>query len=153
MSTRAMIAFADSGGRCFRVYYRHCDGYPTGLGLELIRALKEARDPGSVARKAGLEYQCMYASDEFHPRIYPECQGDLDWFYVVRLNGPELTSVDIFRTGNPYLNGGMSWRVWGSYLKYLPENLEQEFRFVEISAAGTLQALHQLQKAGGGDRG
>ena len=72
---------------------------------------------------------------------------------VVRLNGPELTSVAIFRTGNPYLNGGMSWRVWGSYLKYLPENLEQEFRFVEISAAGTLQALHQLQKAGGGDRG
>ncbi|MEW6664173.1 MAG: hypothetical protein AB1512_02985 [Thermodesulfobacteriota bacterium] len=146
MSTRAMVAFQERCGSPYSVFYRHCDGYPTGLGLDLMRALKKAQDPGKVARKADLKYDRLFSGDEYHPRIYPVCQADLDWFYLVSPDGPEHTSVTIFKTGNPYLEGGVSWRVWFCYLKYLPEDLERELRFVEISAWGTLQALREVQR-------
>ena len=50
MSTRAMVGFTENGN-FFSVFYRHCDGYPTCLGEELLAALKETNDQDEIARE------------------------------------------------------------------------------------------------------
>ena len=91
----------------------------------------------------------MCAGDDYdNPRFYPKLQGDLDWFYVVHLNAQrELSSLTIFKTGNPYLEGGKSWRVWFSYMKYLPENHIEIMGLLEIQQSGLIQALLEFERS------
>ena len=146
MSTRAMVGFTEDG-TFFSVFYGHCGGYPTGLGEELLAALKETNDQDEIAEKCGLTFVThMCADDDWgNPRFYPKLQRDLDWFYVVHLNAQrELCSLTIFKTGNPYLEGGKSWRVWFSYVKYLPENHVEIMNSLEIQQSGLVQALLEI---------
>jgi hypothetical protein len=152
VSTRAMVGFTEDN-TFFSVYYRHCDGYPTGLGEELLEAMKETNDQDKIAEKCGLEFVThMCAGDDYYdcgnPRFYPKLQADLDWFYVVHLDAQrELCSLTIFKTGNPYLEGGKSWRVWFSYVKYLPENHIEIMDLLEIQQSGLIQALLEFERS------
>lgn len=119
-------------------------------GDELLEALKETNDQDEIAEQCGLTFVTHITGGEDcnNPRFYPKLQGDLDWFYVVRLDGQrELCSLTIFKTGNPYLEGGKSWRVWFSYMKYLPENHMEVMNLLEIQQSGLIQALLEFERS------
>jgi hypothetical protein len=143
-----MVGFTENG-EFFTVYYRHCDGYPTALGEELMAALRETSDMDKIAEKCGLKYETHMRGDIPNPRFYPKLQGDLDWFYVVQLDAQrELCSLTIFKTGTAYLEGGKSWRVWFSYVKYLPENHIEIMNSLEVQQSGLIQAFLEFEQSG-----
>jgi len=56
MGTRAMVLRQVGINGSYQCYYRHLDGYPTGLGAELVEALRSpfVKD-WSVASKTRVE--------------------------------------------------------------------------------------------------
>jgi len=156
VSTRGMVLFGDGdGGNVYQAYYKHCDSYPTGLGVEIVRILKRPIKNGKedIINELGLE-------DE-HKRFYGvfgedaamaafNYQGDLEWIYVINL-GPR-TSLQIFRTSNPAVRGGprFVFPVWGRYLRYMPGDmlhLWQEMTEAERMAGIALVAIAAYHRA------
>ena len=56
MSTRAMIAVQHSQNGPFALYYRHSDGYPTGLGIELMEGLRLGKGIDELMQLVGAEW-------------------------------------------------------------------------------------------------
>jgi hypothetical protein len=60
LSTRGFVLIGDDGS--FRVFYRHTDTYPTGLGLELLEMLRgHASGNPSAIDAAGLIERLLVA--------------------------------------------------------------------------------------------
>ena len=53
MSTRAMICVDWYGHDHYELFYRHCDGYPTGLGMELVDAMLKHDSIEEVIKEVG----------------------------------------------------------------------------------------------------
>ena len=57
MSTRAMILvqYGESWNSPYHMYYRHCDGYPSGLGEELKNAMSRGYSIDEILKEVGAE--------------------------------------------------------------------------------------------------
>jgi len=144
MSTRACVCFGDYGA--WQVFYRHCDGYPTGLGFELAEALKQGLNRGQIIKTLNLEdyNRTVREPEECFLRI----QGDLDYIYAVRTNYPK--ALTIYRTSNPWLSVNFVFPVWACLVCYFPvlkENLKKEMRTAEQIAQATIRAIASYHKA------
>lgn len=141
MSTRACVCFGDYGS--WQVYYRHCDGYPTGLGLELAEALKRGLDKKQIIKTLNLEdYDKIVKEPE---ECFTKIQGDLDYIYTVRTNYPK--ALAIYKTSNPWLNVSFAFPVWSYLVCYFPKDLEREMRTAEQIAQATIRAIANYHKA------
>jgi len=149
MGTRAMVL--KEIGRSYECFYRHTDGYPSGLGAELIEAL---RSP--FIRSWDDLVECCRLEKENRIVAKPEdaflkVQGDLEYIYVVKENP---TSLTIYRTSNPYDYGddglpSFVWRIWASYKQYFPapNDVVKEMARIQQTASIFLQGLRQYHKA------
>jgi hypothetical protein len=153
LSTRGFVLIDDDGS--FRVFYRHTDTYPTGLGVELLEMLKgQASGNPSAGVVAGLIEEL--GLEDYRTRVsrpedaFPKVQADVEWIYVVRPNTrPNLTSVQVFRTSNPDLIHGpdFAFSVLFSYVEHFPEDIEARMAEVERTAEIVLNALTGYHKA------
>jgi len=152
MSTRGAIAVREGMGGAYFVFYRHHDTYPTCLGVELLGLLTEMREKDEFFRLEAFKKRISeLGAGEFmglfsDPEGVFRKQGDMEWIYLVDLIDKDHTSLAIFRTSNPWLETRMTWRVWSSFLKYLPKNAEGEMQQVENVADSIIQALAQFEQ-------
>jgi len=147
MSTRAVVAMRRGEGS-WRIYYRHCDGYPMGLGRDLLQALQETSNEEEVARLAEVNFEAYSPGrfqDEAANLIFPKFQADLEWIYFVDFSAPS-PRFDIFRTSCPYFEENFTFRVWGCYLQFLPTDWEQQLQQVQLAANMMLRALGAFRK-------
>ena len=84
MSTRAMILvqYGDAWASPYHMYYRHCDGDPTGLGQELIEAMKRGLTTEEMIEEVCAEDTKATVSEI--EDAFLKYQGDLEWIYVIR---------------------------------------------------------------------
>ncbi len=135
----------------FVAYYRHHDTYPTCLGVELLVILKEmAKERDFSLRTFKERLAVLNAKEQMGIFSAPEQvfsrQGDLEWIYTVELVDADHTCLSIYRTSNPWLEKKMVWKVWGSFLRYLPAEIEEEMRIIEEMAECVLMALREFEK-------
>jgi len=154
VSTRSIIVFrSDACSHSKTVYYRHCDGYPTGVGLEIVEAFRKAKS--GITDEQIVDFIARELEAEFYrhttmkiDRMFPEIQADLEWIYEVCLGShPSLT---IYKTTNPFLEADFIWEVFSSYLSYMPENPEEvreELRMTERVSRNVLKALRSFERA------
>ena len=149
MSTRAMIAVQYNWNGPFALHYRHCDGYPTGLGMELVEGLKLHQDIDALLEQVGAEQLNRLVSE---PKdAFLKVQGDLEWIYAIRVDPDRgRTSLSIYKTSNPYTRREFAFHVWHSYVKYLPRGQGRGvMRQIETMTHIALSALGEFEKAGG----
>lgn len=148
MSTRAMICVDYNGSDHFELFYRHCDGYATGLGVELIKAMLKHSSMEEVLSQVSAEPEGR--SVQRVEEVFPEVQSDLEWIYVIcNANDPGTVSLQIFKTSNPYTKRHFIWPVWFSYKVYMKKNKAlQDMQQVELIASNILVALHAFEQAG-----
>ena len=148
MSTRAMICVDYHGSGQFELFYRHCDGYPTGLGRELIEALLGHDAIEEVLRRVSArpEGRSVQRIEE----VFLEVQSDLEWSYVIgNANDPAAASLQIFKTSNPYTRRQFIWPVWFSYRVHLKKREAlRDMAQVELVASSILGALQGFEGAG-----
>lgn len=147
VSTRAMICVDSYGHDHFELFYRHCDGYPTGLGMELVEAMLKHDSIEEVLKEV-----CAEPEGRSIGRIedaFLKVQSDLEWIYVIcNANDKETVSLQIFKTSNPYTKRNFVWPVWFSYKTYMNRKKALlEMSVVELTASNTLQALHEFERA------
>jgi len=119
MSTRAMILvqYREAWASPYHMYYRHYDGYPTGLGDEMVRAMIQGKSIDDVLKEVGAE-------DEHETVSKPEdaflkYQGDLEWIYVIRNPDNDNRSLEILKTSYPTLiENDFVFSVLCCYQKY-----------------------------------
>ena len=141
MGTRACVLFGNRGENSWRVYYRHNDGYPRALGLELAEAIKRGLSKDEIIKRLSLEdYHTFVCSPE---EPFTKIQGDLEWIYAVILNEGEIdwSSLRIYRTSNPRVDVDFVFLVWGSYAKLFPEDLMAAMENIELTAEVALNAV------------
>jgi len=119
MSIRAMILvqYGEAWASPYHMYYRHYDGYPTGLGDEMVRAMIQGKSIDDVLKEVGAE-------DEHETVSKPEdaflkYQGDLEWIYVIRNPDNDNRSLEILKTSCPALiENDFVFSVLCCYQKY-----------------------------------
>jgi len=148
MSTRAMICVDQLGHeRCYELYYRHCDGYPTGLGIELINAMLKHNSIEEIIKDVGASAESRSINEP--EDAFLQLQSDLEWIYVIR-NGAhsDTMSLQIYKTSCPYTKRNFAWPVWFSYKVYMKRKRALlEMSVIELTASNTLYALHEFEKA------
>jgi len=119
MSTRAMVCVDRFGHEHFELFYRHCDGYPTALGAEIIRALLAGKSIDEVieAVEAKEEHRTVGRPED----AFLKCQRDLEWIYALREWRGEI-ALEILRTSNPYSDRNFAWSVWAKYRTYMKKS-------------------------------
>ena len=145
MATRGIVLF-ETSPHTYRVFYRHYDSYPTGLGLQLIHLLKQAKTLKEVVEESHLEdYKThIYKVEDAFLKV----QGDIEWIYVIHFEeNPEYSGISIYRTSNPWTKVDFVYPVWSCFVKFLPEDLESEMRYVEMTARMVLRALAAYEEA------
>ena len=153
MGTRSMIAVQRYWNSPYELFYRHMDGYATGLGVELIEAMKQGLSVEEIMEKVGAEPERR--SVERPEDAFLKVQGDLEWIYVIcNPTDAKTISLQILRTSCPdfWFNGAENatdfvFSAWFSYVQYFPENYKEVMRQVERTAEITLNALAALEKA------
>lgn len=135
----------------FVAFYRYHDTYPTCLGVELLAILKEMAKERDFSLRTFKDHLAeLNAKEQMGIFSAPEqvfrSQGDLEWIYTVELVDTDHTCLSIYRTSNPWMEKSMVWRVWGSFLKYLPADSEEEMRRVDAMAECILMALREFEK-------
>lgn len=115
MSTRAQISF-NSGGKRQALIYRHCDGYPEGLGQDLVNFFKEVQKQTSDTRFTDPEYLAakwvVWDSgargrlDFLGVGVSMELHGDIEYLYNVDCDGTHDTPTVWYKNGGKivYLN-------------------------------------------------
>ena len=101
MSTRATVCVMDSTRYSYMVRYKHCDGYPTGLGYELVRALRTCRTAEELFASVKLEN--FFVDEVREPEDCHKLQGDLEYIYAIRMLD-DVNVITGLRTTNPYLS-------------------------------------------------
>jgi len=138
MATRAMVL--RENGTSYECYYRHCDGYPTGLGVQLVEALRNpfCKTWQDIVKQCGLQPENKFVSKP--EDVFLMLQGDLEYIYVVRENPKGLA---IYRTTNPRNLPDFAFQIWFSYAKYFPapHDVVKAMAEIELIAHITLQAL------------
>ena len=147
MSTRAMICVDWYGHDHFELFYRHCDGYPTGLGMELIDAMLKHNSIEEIPTAV-----CAEPVNRFINEVedaFLKVQSDLEWIYVIRNAAkPDSMSLEIYKTSCPYTRRNFVWPVWFSYKKYIVRKRALwAMLVIEMTASNTLHALHEFEKA------
>jgi hypothetical protein len=146
MSTRAMIAVQMQYNSPYELFYRHCDGYPEGLGQELVDSLRKGVHLKGV--KELIEHVGAKAENRFVPKpeeAFTKVQGDLEWIYVIR--NPyekETISLEILKTSNLCSDKSYAFPVFWSYRKYL--NQAVDMKTVECIGSAILVALRAFEK-------
>jgi len=148
MSTRAMICVDWYGHDHFELFYRHCDGYPTGLGIELIDAMLKYDSIEEVLNNVSAEPsdRCIENVEDAFLKV----QSDLEWIYVIRNAAKSDTmSLQVYKTSCPYTKRNFVWPVWFGYKKYIVRKRALwAMLVIEMTASNTLHALHEFEKAG-----
>jgi len=154
MTTRGFVLLGGKEGG-FRVYYRHADAYPTGLGAELLRLLKLslARDVHELGRRIveELRLEDYGVHVEAPEDAFPGVQGDVEWIYAVRLDDRDagLTTVTIYRTSAPVPDVDFVFPVFSSYVSFLPSPKDIPARMAEVERVAeiVLSALRSYHRA------
>ena len=138
MTTRAMVLRRN--GASYECYYRHCDGYPTGLGAQLIEALRSpfCKTWQDIVKQCELQPENKFVRKP--EDAFLKLQGDLEYIYVVSENPASLT---IYRTTNPRSLPAFAFKIWSSYAKYFPapHDVMKTMAEIQLIAHITLQAL------------
>lgn len=144
MTTRAMVL--RENGASFECYYRHCDGYPTGLGVQLIEALRNpfCKTWQDIVKQCELEPENKSVKQP--EDAFLKLQGDLEYIYVV-IERPR--GLAILRTSNPRDLPNFVFKIWFSYAKYFPapSDAVKTMANVELTAYTILKALEAYHKA------
>jgi len=135
----------------YECYYRHTDGYPSGLRSDLIEAL---RSP-FVKDWEGLVKECRL-QDEKRTVTKPEdaflkVQGDLEYLYVVEGFDNGTVSLAIYKTSSPHDLPDFAWRIWFSYKQYFPSpaDVVHCMADLELMAGISLRGLEAYHRANG----
>ena len=144
----------------YALYYRHCDGYPEGLGLEIVNCLKRMQKE----EKAGF-------FEPTHENIYrrivselmledqkrfvkkPEdafltVQGDLEWIYVIGNFGTlDRVYVEVYKTSNLRTDRDFVFRCYGCYVQYFSEKIEQQLEQISLTCGTVLNVMEAYEKA------
>jgi hypothetical protein len=136
----------------YELHYRHCDGYPLGLGVELIEALKQGADTPEVLKIVGAENERGHPIGKVED-AFLKVQGDLEWLYEISDYNSEkdLRSLGIYKTSCPFTfkdEGAPDFvfRCFWSYVRYLPVDHHSKMEQVEETAQIALNALVSLEK-------
>ena len=140
---RAVVAIGK--WKSWRLYYRHCHGHPTGLGVELVQLLKEGKNEKQIVELAKLAYTPGQFVKVAANTIFPGFQANLEWIYFVDFSTP-TPRFDIFRTSYPYFEENFTFHVWGCYLQFLPTDWEQQLQQVQLAVNMMLEALEAFRK-------
>ena len=152
MGTRSITLFREWDGP-YIPHYRHMDGYPTALGLELINCLKKGYTEEQIIEECGLTPPGKDGIFRNHhalakPEDAFKIQGDLDYIYVVGdLSRQYTTSLEIYRTSNPYDLPPFVFLLWTSYVKFFPDDPVHTMKDIERDGAITLKALVAYHEA------
>ena len=149
MSTRAMIAVQMNGNGSYFLYYRHCDGYPEGLGQELADAIKKGVGPGGIEglmKRVGAKAENRSVQEP--EEAFINVQGDLDWIYVIRNpQDPELISLEILKTSNLADGKPYTFPVFWSYRKYMSRAVDMKTAgYAGTVILGALRAAERAKK-------
>ncbi len=151
MGTRAVIAVQHYMNGAYELWYRHLDGYPSGVGIQIVEALEASQllgkdfDPLLAEFAEQTSKTVKDASDAF-----PNYQADLEYIYVIdNVRDPRTVSLTILRTSNPKLERDFSFSVFFSYLKFMPHgaDLLNHFEEVERTSGTILNALKAYEEA------
>jgi len=143
MSTRAMVCVNRYGGS-YEMYYRHCDGYPTALGAEIVRALLAGKSIDEVIEAIGAtDERCSVDNPE---DAFLKRQSDLEWVYALRQSSGTI-ALQVLKTSDPHCNRSFVWPVWGKYSNYMKRSDVRAMETVEQGAESTLHALAAFEKA------
>ena len=119
MSIRAMILvqYGEAWASPYHMYYRHYDGYPTGLGDEMVRAMIQGKSIDDVLKEVGAEDEHETVSKL--EDAFLKYQGDLEWIYVIRNPDNDNRSLEILKTSYPTLiENDFVFSVLCCYQKY-----------------------------------
>lgn len=94
MSTRSNIAIISKEET--KVIYHHCDGYPEGVGAELLDEHLKVLDDETPSKFAN----ALMARDASYQYTNGRLHGDIEYLYVVDTDKKTLTcySLDIWNT-------------------------------------------------------
>ena len=146
-----MILLRRYSGGPYELHYRHCDGYPLGLGVELIEALKQGLETDDVLKQVGAERERGYPVSKVED-AFLKVQGDLEWLYELSdyNQDKELRSLGIYKTSCPYTFHDLPdfvFRCFSSYVKYFPTDHHSKMEQVEATAETALHAVISLERA------
>jgi len=147
MSTRGMV-LRELNCNSYECYYRHHDTYPTGLGAELIKALR-CYSWEDIVRVCELEN--VHATISKPEDAFLKVQGDIEYIYEVsEYEERKDAYLTIYKTSSPYYNiPEFIFRIWGSYQRYFPAPRDVVARMAEVELIGgiILGAIAEYHKA------
>jgi len=148
MGTRAMV-LREIGRGVYECYYRHLDGYPTGLGVELIEALRQPLYGTWKDVVTALQLEDENITVAKPEDAFLKVQADLEYIYVVKNYGKNNTSLTIYKTTDFYNLPPFTWIIWYSYKEYFPSSNDviKTMAQIEQSATITLECLQAYHKA------
>lgn len=142
MSTRGVICIREGRGGSFDKYYHHTDTYPTGIGIELLKWLKNS---GEVEDLKKILPNMRHEGFIDHPEdAFLKGQGDLEYIYVVQLDG-ERSRIDVLRTSNPYFEKDFVFHIWGCYKQFMPKDVVKVMADVERSTHIALNIMQAYE--------
>ena len=148
MSTRAMIAVQMQYNGPYELFYRHCDGYPEGLGQELVDSLRKGvhlKGVKELMEHVGATQENRVVSEP--EGAFTKIQGDLEWIYVIRNpNEKETISLEILKTSNLCSDKSYAFPVFWSYRKYLNQTVDM--KTVEYVGSAIMNALRAFERKG-----
>lgn len=91
MSTRCNIIIKNEENKnsLSIIQYRHCDGYPNGVGIgqEIIRALEAyTYDCDKLSTSYDWEDVCALIEEECNTEIVAKIHSDIEWLYTIIVN-------------------------------------------------------------------
>ncbi len=152
MSTRAVVCFKQPTR--WRAYYRHHDGYPTGLGWELYNYLRSHPD---AARIIATDYTTITPRcfeflrlSSFTPPVLraPEhafdAQADLEYIYSVE-SYRDTVRIGVYRTSNPFISKPFVVPILTIFTEQSPSEVYTLLSAIETSVEATLRILSEIQ--------
>lgn len=121
MSTRCQT-FIKANGRPVATIYRHCDGYPTGMGKDLCDMMRRETTPQEMVVKILTAWNFDAELEEIDAK-----HGDTEYEYTVEFpkaaffkSKPTLT-IKSLHTGKE-MKGDSWWQLLGEIEQFQKEN-------------------------------
>lgn len=148
MSTRAMIAVQLYDNGPYYLFYRHNDGYPKGLGQELVDSLNRGihlKGVDELMEYIGAEPRNRVVSEL--KEVYTKIQGDLEWIYVLRnAEDKDSISLEILKICNRHSKRPYLFLAFWSYRKFLNQTVNM--KTVQYVTSTIMRALGDFEKMG-----